>query len=288
MTGDVGITTLDVDEDTSALDPAMLATLVETVAQVDGLARRLQRVVRAGPAKGSRAASDLKNPEGRFVLVFATQALGFAVDHLRSWQLLVFGGLHPTFAQMTLVRAGLEGAVTARWLVDPRVAPDIRVARGVAAALDDYEERAKFERSANITPPPDGDTAKSAAARIEELKANREAAGLPVVRYPSTTWLMGEFGGIDSDGIWLYRLVSAFAHAKQWSLAGTDRTPRRQSHLMSGVEGGTVTASDQIVLFATLRAFGLVEAALAEIEEYCRSPSRPDRLIKRWRSPRRE
>ena len=90
----------------------------------------------------------------------------------------------------------------------------------MAAALDDYEERAKFERSANITPPPDGDTAKSAAARIEELKANREAAGLPVVRYPSTTFLMGEFGGIDSDGIWLYRLVSAFAHAKQVVVGG--------------------------------------------------------------------
>jgi hypothetical protein len=200
----------------------------------------------------------------------------------------VFGGLHPTFAQMTLVRAGLEGAVTARWLVDLRATPDMRVARGVAVALDDYQERAKFERSANLTPPPAGDMAKSAAVRIEELKANRESAGLPVVHYPSTTLLMGEFGGIESDGIWLYRLVSAFAHAKQWSLAGTDRTPWRQSRLISGVEGGTVTASDQVVLFATLRAFELVEAALAEIEDYCRSPSRRDRLIKRWRFPRRE
>jgi hypothetical protein len=192
----VDISPHDAAEDLDPIDPAMPAMLVEVVAEVDGLASRLQRVVRAGPGKGSRAESV---PEARSVFVFATQARGSCGRSSPELAATCLRWTPSDLAQMTLVRAGLEGAVTARWLVDPRAAPHVRVGRGVPRRWT--TTRSGVSSSYRRTSASEGATAKSAAARVDELKASRDAAALPVVRYPTTTWLMEQFSGVESDGV---------------------------------------------------------------------------------------
>lgn len=239
---------------------------------------RRTKALHAGPRRGSLAAADARLPEGRFVSVFSTQALGFAIDHLKAWQLLVLGGSHPAFAQMTLVRGSIEGAVTSRWLTDASAAASARVSRGVAAALDDYDERRKFENAAGVPAPEPGTGAKSGGQRMAELREARDRAQVAEVRYPPTTELVRQYGAEEGATEWLYRLVSAFAHAKQWSIHAMDKFPTQFGHPALGIQSGRVEASDQVVLFATMHAVDLLDVAISEFEAYTMHP----RSLRAW------
>ncbi len=248
------------------VDPEFLGRLLATISVVDDLANARRAALHRKPARGSAAKADTALASGELVFVFATQALGFAIDHLKAWESLILGGLHPTFAQMTLLRAALEGAATARWLLDLEVTPTERVGRGIASAVDDLIQVRRFELSVGRTssqPKP----GEAVDARIADLKRVSLAAGIPEVRYPAATTLFETYGGDHGDGVWLFRLVSAFAHAKQWAIAGTDRDQRSASY-PPGVEGGHVTSSDQVVLFATTRTVDLVRTALDDLDRY--------------------
>lgn len=257
------------------VDPEFLARLLTTIVVVDDLANARSIALHRKPARGSPARADNTLASGELVFVFATQALGFAIDHLKAWESLILGGLHPAFAQMTLLRAALEGAATARWLLDLEVTPTERVGRGIASAVDDLIQVRRFEFSVGSTPS-QVKPGEAADARIAELKRISLAAGIPDVRYPAATTLFEVYGGDQGDAVWLFRLVSAFAHAKQWAIAGTDRDERPATH-PPGVEGGYVTSSDQVVLFATTRTVELVRTALDDLDRYGRR-----RSIRAW------
>jgi hypothetical protein len=53
----------------------------------------------------------------------------------------------PTYAHMSLIRTAHESALLAYWLVEPGIDSATRLARGIAARADDYEERRNFEES---------------------------------------------------------------------------------------------------------------------------------------------
>lgn len=262
-------------DDHTRMDSDASAELLRAVGRADAIRERAQRRI-GDPQPGSLAAADAAIPHARWVIVSANMAVGVAADHLFAWKLIADGRLIPVYAPMTLLRTALEGAVLTRWLVDPRPGALERVSRGVAAQLDDYEERRKFEASARShakaeglpEPPPPTDPAKSAVDRFAELTAARDAAGIPAIRQPGPTYLMTRFGAPDyRDVSWLYRLVSAFAHAKPWALHGTTLGPTSPSGT-PGMQGGQVTASDNIIIGTTDLVAGIVETAILDLESY--------------------
>lgn len=102
----------------------------------------------------------------------------------------------------------------ARWLVDPQVAPRVRVARGIGYMLGDLGERNKLERmprSPSWPPLPDpGPTYRTAAVRFAELEDAAAAAGLCPLRIGHTD-VVARFG----LGEGMYRILCAFAHGGQ-------------------------------------------------------------------------
>lgn len=265
--------------DTESIDPTFVLRLLQEVQRADTFRTRHKAIARDELRRGSLGAGDLRMPHSRFVGVFAIQAAAVAIDHLTAWQLLVHGATHPIFSQMTLIRGGMEGAATCRWLVDKAVGREERIARGVAAALEDFNQLRKFEESVGISgTSPDGAT--SASQWIQELSEERDRANIQAMPYPNMVWLMEHYGRPEvGDSVWLYRLLSAFAHAKQWALSATDQTPREVRRSIEGVAAGRVVASDQIVLYATAAAFDHVDIALDELREYGRGGNLISRVM---------
>jgi len=214
------------------------------------------------------ARADGEVPHARWIQTSANIALGVASDHLTTWQIVVASGQLPTYAGATLLRAALEAALLTRWLVDPRVSSEERVARGIAAQLADYMERAKFEAVAKTSgsrPPGSG---KSATERTSELVAARDAANLPVVKFRGPTSLAREYGASGYRDIsWLYILLSAFAHAKPWALNATQLSPGVPTSV-AGISRTSAAASDTLVIGGTEIVTGHVEVAIVEHETY--------------------
>lgn len=248
---------------------ATMAAIYEEIRRrlggLDGLERRLEAATRVPPSLGSLQAADHGYPDARFVSLHASQALFSAIDHLNTWRLLVDRpgvAFIPILAHLTLLRGAIEGALRCRWLVDPAIDSRTRVARGYAAKRDDYLERGRFETSSKKSEAALARTGGlSAAQRVAELDATRDAAGIPSVGFKDTTALAIHYG-------WerWFRLASAAAHGKEWALVGTDIDSSEP--VSPGVLGGPVSASNEVALGLTLVAARLVEAALAQFEAY--------------------
>jgi hypothetical protein len=207
------------------MNPAAYAALMEQVRRADALRERTD-ARNHEPRADSLAAGDAAIPHARFVRLVADVAMAVAADHLLTWQLVVTRGVIPIYAPMTLLRSAVESAVKVRWVVDNRIAGPRRVGRGVAAQVEDYDERRKFEVSVKAGPRPPG-AGKSAADRLADLVADRDRDGVPIEHVPSYTDLTRDYGVPSrSDTQWLYRLMSAFAHGtpgpstgRTWALA---------------------------------------------------------------------
>ncbi len=267
--------TIGVMADHTQMDPEASAELHRAVARSVAIHERAQRKI-GDPRPGSPAAADAVIPHARWIITSANMAVGVAADHLFAWKLIVDGRQIPVYAPMTLLRTALEGAVLTRWLVDPRPGALERVSRGVAAQLDDYDERRKFETSVKarakteglLEPLPPSAPGKSGADRLAELITARDDAGIPAIKQPGSTDLMMRFGAPDyRDVSSLYRLVSAFAHAKPWALHATSVGPTSPSGTQ-GIQGGQVTANDDVIIGTTDLVAGIVETAIGDLERY--------------------
>jgi len=201
------------DSEGDTQDPQITARLAQTLAQAPTLFDRLGVTARAGVAPGSPAAEDATSELGHHTRILAIDHLATGLEHLVIWHRLLTGGSQPFAAHMTLIRGAMEGAVTSRWLIDPRQDAGERVRRGVALLLDDYANRRDFERDFGIDPAAIKSPAKSGADRYKELQAERDAAKIGPIKVPSTTYRFGGYGGLQpGPGRAIYRLLSAYAH----------------------------------------------------------------------------
>jgi len=250
------------------MDPEQARLLTESMSSLPLWTDRLIAASRNEPAMGSRAASDLQIAHGRFVLPHAVRPLNVAFDHLGAWQLILHGGTLTNFAPITLLRGALEGAHLSRWLTDPDAAGLERVGRGLAAQLDDYAQRRRFEESAGGGNPGPGE-GKKAAVRYAELAAARDEAGIPVVRFPSATDLAKLYGRrvAGGDPSWLYRLASAFAHGKEWAMLAMELGPEFDRPT-EGVVRGQVVASDRVIVGTTRLTVLRFASAVIALERY--------------------
>jgi hypothetical protein len=138
--------------------------------------------------------------------------LGNALDHLLAWAgVFIRGQLQPVYAHYTLVRSAIESTATARWLVDPKVDPRVRVARGIGYTITDLVERKRIEQIPwpESAPPRPARSAtwRPAVERIANLEERAAVAGLCPLKI-SHTDVVARFG----PGEFVYRVLSAFAH----------------------------------------------------------------------------
>jgi hypothetical protein len=255
-------------------DPRISAKLAEVLSQAPVLFDRLAATSRAGAHPGSEAAADEASPLGHHVRIMPIDHLTTGIDHLVTWNRLLTSGVQPYAAHITLIRGAMEGAVTCRWLIDPLEDSAERVRRGVALLLEDYGNRGDFERDFGIAlaiKPP----AKTAADRRAELKAARIAAKIGPTQAPTMTTLFGGYIGLPpARGRAVYRLLSAWAHGKQW------KGMTAKFEIVEGavaVPGGKLvkaTANDDLSLNLTTLGMMTATRALNELDGYCRGSAR--------------
>jgi hypothetical protein len=251
-------------------DPKATAEIRLLMAQVPGLQAREQAVVRANTkGVGSLAELDERHSLGRFVWELSAQALGVASDHLETWHRLIDDALvQPGFAHVTILRGAIETSSLCRWLVDPTVSSAERVRRGVAAQLADWHERDMWERASGADKMPRVGNGRTGAERVRELLGARGGAGVGEIKVPSLVDLCKRYAGDGAfGGEALYRLSSAFAHGKQWTLLVSDAAlPEGAAPNEPGP--WRVTALDTVSALVTFGSVRTFSAAVSDFEAY--------------------
>jgi len=266
------------------LEPAAARLLQAELQKVTDLRQHLGQVLHDVLPESSDRYQETQTYLGRLSYDHAMRALSTALDHLISWErLLLRARVQPETAHLSLLRSVLENAMTAFWLLEG--GPHTRLSRGAQVAADDLRERHKFEREfAGPSPAPSSTNGKSAEERLVDLTTRAAAAGLtqlkrqqqmippplPLIemfqRYPVT----GR-GTVGRGDAWLYRMLSAAAHGKQWLML---TQPLQQ--IAFGVvpaggpsDGVTVrsTANSGITVLSTQAATAAVERGLARLAE---------------------
>ena len=177
----------------------------------------------------------------------------------------------------TLLRTAFEGAVLARWLCKPGLAPSIRMRRGAGAQWEDLEERRKFEEIRNRRPKPAiyrRQRMPRVLARVRQRAIDdalvRRGAGERIVPPPITD-LFEEFAFVQGGGEWIYRVLGAAARAQQWaalSLAVPSEVAETEKGTRQSAYRALVSGSDEGVFMATALAVLAVRSAIADVERY--------------------
>lgn len=250
-------------------DPQVTEILLTTLGEAAALRERYVDVVFHEPAEGSHAEEDRALPLGANPFQLGMVAWIVGADNGLSWFDLLQAGVQPMSAHYNLARASIEGAVTCQWLLDPDVGSEERRRRGAIAQLNDYRNRRAFEQSAGGYAAPPVPPAQSGAQLYDAHAAQMTALGMPFSAMPE----MGKLFGRYSAGEWLYRLLSAHAHGKQWGLF-----TQTKAALIPGILPDTFrakfTADDSFTIVAARLAVHCLTSALAEAASYLGQPTR--------------
>jgi hypothetical protein len=175
------------------------------------------------PKGGSPAASDqdafVSLEAARGIPSQVAQLVEVAGDHISAFAKLIAPPIE-VIATWTAMRALLEAAARAKWLLEPGLDTKTRVARSVALRFVGLVEQQRFVRSAQP------DRVPWLRERMNEVERDANSWGLPTikdkdgkrigvgVRVPRATDLIEETLG-ESE---LYRLMSAVAHGHHWAI----------------------------------------------------------------------
>jgi hypothetical protein len=176
----------------------------------------------------------------------------------------------PTDAHLTLLRPAIEGAIQARWLLDPTATPQLRVCRALGAALDDLNEYRKIEQEEAHdpdTPPADGH--RFATRRIEQLKHEAMEACLMPERFDTTELLRRYAVQPHGRDLVLFRRTSGVLHGTaQAADLGENKLVAKTATWVEVRH----SASQRISAELTIAALNLFEAALQDYEGYVVPP----------------
>jgi hypothetical protein len=251
--------------------------IIQLLPDVDASRTSISRAATGVLVAGSDAAQDGLARKGGLAGTFAVQQVMTALDHLLAWRALASAGHLATFAHMSLLRSALEGAVTARWLIEQKAGSPERVRRGAVAQLEDWRQRRSFETSFGVTEKTwkAAQGGKSAEQRYREhLDVMRELGMVPVPaagekeappKMPDSTWLVDRYGG----GEWAYRLMSGFAHRAAWATGMLSAHQREvDAPALPGARGIEVVADWRWTLRMTALSAEVTREAVAEVEAY--------------------
>jgi len=232
---------------------------------------RVRNISRAGPARGAAAQLDARTRVGRTAWTMALPAATIGLDHLAAWQhLRLKAGLQPLFAHFSLIRAAAEGCSVARWLCDPTISSDVRVARGAGAQIKDYRERITHERRLGDRMPTPQGKGKTGEARLAEFETELERAGVEPISLPSATELFARYffpQAALAGGESFFRQISGVIHAKVWSLYALSELGEVVDH-GTGVKAVRTLANEDTAYVATMMVMLLASEAVDDIERY--------------------
>lgn len=258
-------------------DPRITALLRERLDQLVPLRERFDRLRRDGPAADSEADRDGATEVGRMALEFARLQWISGSDHLVTWDLVVAAGRQPWHGHASLLRQGMEGAVTARWLLERDIDPSERRQRGAAIQRRDYDDRLEWERATGTAEKAIAGRQKNATERLAELDALIAPEGVPKqppalgpTRLFELYWVNDGRAAWPKNGRALYQALSSISHNRQWSIKYTERT--RTGPASAGVTGSQdvlATASGPLAVVFTGCAVATLRTALEELEQYC-------------------
>lgn len=189
---------------------------------------RHERMVKAETANGdNQARRMLEDQIARRGYHIASVHIASALDHLNLMASFIEHGELRPCAPFSVARTALENAAQASWLMDPDLDDDAQRKRAIGAQYADYEERRKAEDHLGELPAGQVPAEHrrnhymTAAANYPDHMVTADNGSIrPAVPLPSFLDLCEQQapavpGG--PSGGFLYRLLSAFSHGKQWS-----------------------------------------------------------------------
>lgn len=246
-----------------SLTDTEIEALLDALAPIPALYPAGEFVANARPSPESLAALDATLPLGSLPMLYAVQNLQVAIDHLLTWNSLFVSARHlPSFAHMTLLRSAIEAAAKARWLVDPKADPALRIARGALCQMESNVEERKFIQldSGNEMLP-------DVIQREVTLQASRDEHGYGKGVRTNATAISNSHG----LGEWSWRFTSGYAHGLDWaiSVGGTELeshgVPDGQRRINAAVPTGIAVNLTQVTV-------GLVTNAHNEVLVYAGGP----------------
>lgn len=179
------------------------------------------------PRTGSSLAGDDRRTHPHEVSHAAIQSVGAGVDHLHALRRTLTGrdpahvALH-TYAPFTLIRAALENAAAAVWLVAPAGRPE-RLTRRLRLEMKSLQEMQRFFRVADI---PGSDEVQRRQDRVFGLADTTGIDHAELTAHLTITEVLKEaekVAGLRDDNgqhlaVIFWRICSALAHGDKWVL----------------------------------------------------------------------
>lgn len=170
----------------------------------------------SGPGQGSSLAGDDRASAPYKVSHVVRRGLEAATEHLDALHALVLraGILHPA-APMTILRATIETAATAAWVLHPSARP-VRVERALGLALQDTNDQHRLERSQNL---PTSRPVEDRRAAIQAVADRSLGVGTRLVQPTGTSIVTYVEEAAATEAVGLYaawQVCSGFAHGRTW------------------------------------------------------------------------
>jgi hypothetical protein len=250
-------------------DRKVLAKIADLLEPVETYSLRVDALDH--PKRGSPAKQSAKYTFGNLHTTFATSSLASAVDHARTWSLIIQGRAIPIGGYWSLIRGAMEGAATCRWLIDPKVDFQERIRRGAVMQLDDWRQRERFERSLGVGPDsPRDPKARWGFERVAETEAKMRRIGMIAqdvkgrdVKPLSTTDRVQAYA---NESMW--RAASAFAHSSPWSMMLLQQDSKERFMNLEGSKRVLVSAGLEYAWYATVPALECIRLGLGELEAH--------------------
>jgi hypothetical protein len=222
------------------------------------------------PQRGSDLAADNQLSKPFQTSHSVVRAIAVAIDHFNGLRLMILGSdgnpttLHLcTHAPLTLLRAAMENAATAIWMLVPNESHE-RVRRTLALAARDIRPSEQIKRLVGTTGPRNRDQ------RLSRIHAVAAQAGLvptdlPEARYEAIVRVAGAHTGITPDvAEALWRACSAASHGDLWLIASVLERDRRRGNDVAVVE---LEANAEVLAFTTTWCAALIELAIRRFGE---------------------
>jgi hypothetical protein len=223
---------------------------------------------------GSPLAGDAHKSASLQVAHAAWAGFAHSVDHLHALKALILHAqmLH-IYAPMTLLRAAIENAASAVWLLDPAQRLE-RLRRRLKLA---HHEASEAGQVAKLLPAQVMAGVRTAQERMDEIRALAQQLCLDPsdvagrFSYEKVVREAGEATQLGGDlTAFLWRLTSGFAHGRYWA---TLSTLKRQALPAKGnVLNVQLTNDLDLVLLVAQFAVVLTDRALRLYEQRRRSP----------------
>jgi len=197
--------------------------------------------------------------------------LGSAVDHLGALQALLHDAkVIPRSAPYTLVRAGLENACGAVWLLRPPKRTE-RLARRLRLATADVKQR---EQARQMISQPGPRTEQECLDEIRDIAKRAGLAAAALKDRATYTEIVQTVDqsepDIDIQTIW--KVCSAFSHGDMWATLGWSQQTQVSKTAQPGIAALRVEADLRLLTLAAATAVRVTQVGWRLYDERSRSP----------------